>query len=539
MAEEVEFQMIQLLNLAIGSPEVGAVNFNLLQKVLMELLKLTDLDSATIRLSASDAAKIGETSAAIPVAAIPIEDGAIVNSNSEEGRTPKKFGCGLSPEKADELLMDVNLLKMDVEDLKAKVETVAGATETVPFQEMRASVSKIDGLEEKMLNIEGLVDRLKDLDLGDQDMPLGQRLVQMQKLVELHEDQLTKVNNVLDEKLAFMTRQIEVLDREMGEINEKVNLTRLGTKNSLLTQESKISIGVMQDQAVSINNLISSLSSVQHDLDNLTLTANTLNEDSERKQMLIDVLTEQIEMLKLAKADKTNLEDSLAAKADVSVVHRKVSHDHFLTQIGQLTSLVEDAFSRLETHEESWQEEVDLLRTDLQNKLDKMEFSPLKDYVNEKLKVLQDKMKALAAQKREGLAAGSKRRVIRDVQCISCDNESVMKPENTFDEMTPPPPLPSQPSVRPYLAYKLDQVRKQQKKLPTGRNLLHFEEMLQNPADPRLRTLSRSGEHLVNRFVGGSHTITTPQQRITRTGNFFETWGPVITAVDTSQPLNV
>lgn len=37
-------------------------------------------------------------------------------------------GCGLSPEKADELLMDVNLLKMDVEDLKAKVETVAGAT---------------------------------------------------------------------------------------------------------------------------------------------------------------------------------------------------------------------------------------------------------------------------------------------------------------------------------------------------------------------------------------------------------------------------
>lgn len=63
--------------------------------------------------------------------------------------------------------------------------------------------------------------------------------------------------------------------------------------------------------------------------------------------------------------------------------------------------------------EELWQEEVEVLKVDLEHKLDKMEFSPLRDYVNEKLKMLQDKMKALAAQRREEEAAGTKRRVIR------------------------------------------------------------------------------------------------------------------------------
>lgn len=58
---------------------------------------------------------------------------------------------------------------------------------------------------------------------------------------------------------------------------------------------------------------------------------------------------------------------------------------------------------------------MEVLKLDLEHKLDKIEFSPLKDYVNEKLKMLQDKMKTLASQRREEEAAGTKRRVIRYV----------------------------------------------------------------------------------------------------------------------------
>lgn len=62
------------------------------------------------------------------------------------------------------------------------------------------------------------------------------------------------------------------------------------------------------------------------------------------------VLTEQVEVLKTVKADKTNMEDNLAAKADMIHVLRKVSHDHFETRMERLNNMVEDTFTRLDAH---------------------------------------------------------------------------------------------------------------------------------------------------------------------------------------------
>lgn len=33
-------------------------------------------------------------------------------------------------------------------------------------------------------------------------------------------------------------------------------------------------------------------------------------------------------------------------------------------------------------------------------------------------------------------------------------------------------------------------------------------------------------DHICNRYCGGSHTVTTPQQRVTRLGHFLTQWGP-------------
>lgn len=40
-------------------------------------------------------------------------------------------------------------------------------------------------------------------------------------------------------------------------------------------------------------------------------------------------------------------------------------------------------------------------------------------------------------------------------------------------------PLPCTISMKPYLTYKLDQVRKQQRKLPHSRNMIQFEAAMQ------------------------------------------------------------
>lgn len=62
------------------------------------------------------------------------------------------------------------------------------------------------------------------------------------------------------------------------------------------------------------------------------------------------MLTEQVELLKTVKADKVNMEDNLAAKADMIHVLRKVSHDHFENRMEQMDTMVQDTFTRLDAH---------------------------------------------------------------------------------------------------------------------------------------------------------------------------------------------
>lgn len=109
------------------------------------------------------------------------------------------------------------------------------------------------------------------------------------------------------------------------------------------------------------------------------------------------------------------------------------------------------------------------------NKLDKMEVDPLRDFVNSKLRALQDKFKSLTALKREQEAAGTKSKFLRNVNCISCDKDVVMRREMDTSLLPQARTLPPSRNIAPYLAYELDQLRKQQKCVPNSKNLNFFE----------------------------------------------------------------
>lgn len=53
------------------------------------------------------------------------------------------------------------------------------------------------------------------------------------------------------------------------------------------------------------------------------------------------------------------------------------------------------------------------LQRDVSSKMDRMELSPLRDFINTKLKNLQEKFKTLTALKKEQEAAGTKSRYLR------------------------------------------------------------------------------------------------------------------------------
>lgn len=61
----------------------------------------------------------------------------------------------------------------------------------------------------------------------------------------------------------------------------------------------------------------------------------------------MQVMMEQIELLKTVKADREDLEDALADKADACMVNRKVSVEQFDAACEDMSKAIEDSLIKL------------------------------------------------------------------------------------------------------------------------------------------------------------------------------------------------
>ncbi|XP_024871437.1 myosin-8-like [Temnothorax curvispinosus] len=350
-------------------------------------------------------------------------------------------------------------------------------------------------------------------DLQDLNKRVAQKIVEVSDVVNLEQclEAIKSVETTHDKALIDVTQRVVVLETEVGNLLEKVDSM----------QE------VEKTDEVSINKLVAKVQEIETDMEKIGQAMDRLLDDKEKQETHISTLLEQIELLKTVKANKEDLEDALADKADAQTVNRKVSHDQFDAACDDLARGLEEAIDKLTKQESIWQQALDEVQNEIAAKMDKVEMMPLKDFVNNKLKSLQEKLKFMIEARREIEAAGTKK-LLRDVQCISCDKDVVMK----TDELSRfrAEPLPCTTSMKPYLTYELDKVRKQQRKLPHSRNMIQFEAVMQEEIKKmkaKEEMLARTPrDHLCNRYCGGSHTITTPQQRVMRTGHFLTQWGP-------------
>ncbi|KAL2713147.1 MATH and LRR domain-containing protein PFE0570w-like [Vespula squamosa] len=346
----------------------------------------------------------------------------------------------------------------------------------------------------------------------DESAPVKSLNEEDKRKIQICLENIEDLRTTFDNNFTNIEARLQKVEKEGDELTEKL-------KNVAKPSETGDS---------DLNELVSKIQDIQEDLRKLNETADHLIGDTEDREMNLNAMLEQIELLKTIKADKEDLEDALADKADTHAVNRKVSHDQFNAACDDLTRGLEEAISKLGKQESIWQQSLDEVQKEIEGKVDKIEITPLREFVNNRLKSLQEKMKRMAEMRREAEAAGTKK-LLRDVQCISCDKEVVMRTEETgkFEA----PSMPCTMSMKPYLTYELDQVRKQQRRLPHSRNMIQFEAAVleetkkMKTAKEELFTKSPR-DHLCNRYCGGSHTITTPQQRVMRMGHFLTQWGP-------------
>ncbi|KAK9883282.1 hypothetical protein WA026_001466 [Henosepilachna vigintioctopunctata] len=337
---------------------------------------------------------------------------------------------------------------------------------------------------------------------------ISERMAQMEMHFNQCLDHINSLDKMFHGKMETVSNQISSLERELGSLTDKM----LGIDDHVsMTGATEVNVLDLYKKFMELENVTN----------NIGQTAAELLDEREQRSLHMSALLEQIEELKTMKADKQDVEGQLADKVDICMINKKVSHEQFDATCMDLTRGIEDALEKLTRQEELWQQALTDIQTEVGSKLDKMEIGPLKEFITHKLGVLQAKLKALAKFKKEQEAAGTKAALLKDVKCISCDQDVVMRKTMDPSLYPQPPSLPPTKTMAPYLAYELDQLRKQQRTLNTSRNLNHFEQIKKGDA--------------CNRYCGGSHTLTTPQQRVTRLGHFLEQWGPEISMANDTE----
>ncbi|XP_015436759.1 PREDICTED: uncharacterized protein LOC107192080 [Dufourea novaeangliae] len=403
------------------------------------------------------------------------------------------------------LQKDVSTMREDIKSLQDKVtETLRASPSTLHSTAQSESKKQKDEVtEETPSKVETVPEEITEPKRPEKPLK-----------VQIQRDSVDVEEIVHTDDMKYIHQRVVKLEKDVLCLKEKMDNTPMA--------------GVTGN--AELDELVSKIQSVQTDMEKLNQTADRLIDDRENREVHLNALLEQIELLKTIKADREDLEDALAEKADAQAIHRKVSHDQFDAACDDFAQGLEDAINKLGKQESIWQQALDEVQREIEGKVDKIEMTPLKDFVSHRLKALQDKLKGVAQMRQDAEAAGTKK-LLRDVQCISCDKNVVMKVQDT--NKLKMEPLPCNTSMKPYLTYELDQVRKQHRRLPHSRNMIQFEAAMQEEAKKqktaRQETFVKTPrDHLCNRYCGGSHTVTTPQQRVTRMGHFINQWGPEV-----------
>ncbi|KAL4705039.1 hypothetical protein ACJJTC_009827 [Scirpophaga incertulas] len=323
-----------------------------------------------------------------------------------------------------------------------------------------------------------------------------------------------KSEGEIQDQIDSLQEQLEYLMKQVAALSDETIADKLSpdlTKNLQGLMELFTTVQDMQDQLKQVHE-----------------TALQLAVEKDDRQHNMNALLEQIELLKTIKLDREDMMEAMAEKADLRMLARKVSQDRFEVICDDLSKGLETTLGKLNLQEALWQQALDDIQREIEMKLDKLELSPVKEFFNDKLRQLQENLKQMASLRREAEAAGTKRKLLRDVKCISCDANAVM----TMDAPSTVPiskPLPASISMKPYLSYELDTIRKAQQTSVLQRNMHDWEvidKQMTQTKQPKQKTRTDTEKHLCNRYCGGSHTVTTAAQRVARLGHFIRQWGP-------------
>ncbi|XP_029914735.1 uncharacterized protein C16orf96 [Myripristis murdjan] len=314
----------------------------------------------------------------------------------------------------------------------------------------------------------------------------------------------------LKESHSNLEAQVRALEAGKADQAQLVHLKKLITDKGArdvpddlmdqLTQHQARIDSLMSDREKNVglmNNIQSAILQLQGDCEKMHETTERLVEDTRQKQSHIEQLYKTMQQLEEKKADKQLVEMEIGIKADKRALESKVSRMQFDSMTEQLSAMFHELLSKVTGQEQDWHKVMDKLSTEMECKLNRIELDSVKKQLEDHWKNIQRQLRAQPAPELKD-AAGIRRQLVARFHCISCARPVDMQtPGPHIMTLPSTPALPAHKSNRPYTVYALEQVR-------------------QHYRSERIPVMPDYSYPAVSRSCGGSHTLTSANQRYIR-----------------------
>lgn len=472
-------------------------------------------DSSSKRVQSQRTDTIAEPSSAIAQAEASLrrQEAAIQETSSLWTVIPMlKPNDKLDPERANKLLAQHEYLRKNMEFMNAQINTLAEFADYI-LPEIIAGMPHATELRKRIAELQ------KDTKPACPDGPddndevlvtskdLNERMEGAEVRLIKHQAKLRRQDMIIAEKTMDLDNRIGKLTKSLADVVEVLGLRK--HKHKPKEEEE-------------MDQIFGKIGNVEEALIEIGCATQKLLDDKEYKMTLLENLSEEIKLIKTLKLDRFEVEDILASKADCDELNKKVPLDRFDEITNELARGIDDALAKVSAQQSLVASTLLEMQNSLDTKFDKSEVEALKEDFNKQVQVLKDELAKLAAMKEGRVAAGGKKKFITDINCLSCDRNAAMATQNNVPCIPALADLTHMRSIRPFITYELEYLRKMKIKDPEIIKYIEYEELFRRyklKANDSYDNLANV-PNLKNRYCGGAHTVTGPQQKVPHTGHF-------------------
>ncbi|CAM2099550.1 uncharacterized protein C16orf96 homolog [Caretta caretta] len=478
----------ELVNIAIGTPELGNVNFNALHVLLhglLEHLQIQDIKkeisqeerdflqaapSFTAEGQVQEQVPLERKSSSLfhqlqerltrvesqlihlnnpPTTAQLLARSQPFNKPAEEMwqmmQLKKKMemneeGMTKAMNTLQDLLTNIYSLQSTVNSFQEELGVLKDNFQQVGMDEMRERLTQLD---QQSQLIQAILDRLDKMQVQLISFPEQVDIVQWSSLFDSLADKSPS------DPVPSLDSKRDTVREALGKLCQLPEKHEaLGTRISLLESELKqqvdhlAKLGIADDVAADLERMKNEISSLQSKEDkgsefqrDLQAQVQKLKEQYEKLQKASERLLSSmgdfqnlrmmVQQLDLNKADKALLEQEMNVKADKSALEAMVNHGELQSATTQLNEMMQDLLQKMSLQDNDWQKALEKLFSDVDSKLDHMALDPLRKQLEEVWKFIK---KYLSEGPRfdADSAAGFKRQLFERVKCISCDRPVAM-----------------------------------------------------------------------------------------------------------------